>query len=696
MATTISSALLPCLKRFNELLEYDPRSFEEVPYQLWQDERGRLRLWAANIGAHHKGQSSLDYRLRDASHIKDQVIKLLERYNGVLQEAQATLSDQGTEETVQEHGYMDDEFSSDDDHETEAQSIYKTLVSLMNSLFKLSTIIRHPAHHDKIMNTKREDSLYFEQFDQAHVREKYPHADAVLIDRLGAAISRRRRELKYRERHHQKLSRGLDQAIDEPRDNQTIALSSTVATEFQVVLTDKGEQGSDSGITQTSVAPSLFDPRKGLTVPPPPKASENRQYFQCPLCYVIISIKDRKEWARHVFMDVAPYACVFAPCPSAHKLYGLRREWSRHIQEHHGSLTSATEPSEQCPLCKENSQHMSLIKLQRHIGRHLEDLALFAVPRGDDEEAEEDSGEEEAVSDAEKSVESREESEPIDTRPHDGQADDDVSDLMSDDSMVYAVRKLAKDERDNEVGDPEVEDVTNSTAAAGSEAIPLEPEFINVPSSSGRAVSAAAQAPLIEDEFDIDAFEAELAAKEAEEAEREEEYAKKKAAQKEVQRKKDDEEEAIYEANVKKMEAEAEERELEREAKRKAAEEKPEAGEATGSDADSIARKGNQLAESEQRLDAAALRTSISAVRQARRISEGFKNQEPGDFGEQEPQIHSVTEETDAGRAEGPEEAAKQLEREILEPSSSTLLALQRRMDDSIKSNMATEDDAVW
>lgn len=104
----------------------------------------------------------------------------------------------------------------------------------------------------------------------------------------------------------------------------------------------------------------------------------------------------------------------------------------------------------------------------------------------------------------------------------------------------------------------------------------------------------AAPSSAVEVEFDIDAFEAEMAAKEAEEAKREEEYAKKKAAQKEAERKKAEEEEAAYEANMKKMEAEAEEREVKKEAERKAAEEKREAGEIAGSDEDSIASKTNQ------------------------------------------------------------------------------------------------------
>jgi translation initiation factor 4G len=106
---------------------------------------------------------------------------------------------------------------------------------------------------------------------------------------------------------------------------------------------------------------------------------------------------------------------------------------------------------------------------------------------------------------------------------------------------------------------------------------------------------AAAPAPAAEDEFDIDAFEAEMAAKEAEEARKEEEYAKKRAAQKEAQRKIEEEEEAAYESNMKKMEAEAEERELKKEAERKAAEAKREAGDAAGSDEDSVVSKIDKL-----------------------------------------------------------------------------------------------------
>jgi hypothetical protein len=280
---------------------------------------------------------------------------------------------------------MDDEFSDADDHETEAQSIYNSLRSLVNSLFKLSTIIRRPAQHDRIINSRRNDSLHFEQYDRAHVMEKYPHADPIIISRLGAAISRRRRDLKYRERHHQKLSQGLDILSSGRADDRTVALSSTVATEFQVSRVGIDDAASDTNMTQTSIAPSLFDPQKGNAIPSPPKDSEQGGFFQCPYCYIIISIKDRKDWARHVFLDILPYICLYSACESATRLFGLQREWIGHIEEIHGGSAFDETTSVECPLCNENVWKMTEHRLRRHLARHMEDLALFAIPRGEDD-----------------------------------------------------------------------------------------------------------------------------------------------------------------------------------------------------------------------------------------------------------------------------------------------------------------------
>lgn len=41
------------------------------------DEFDRFKIWAGNIAAHRKGRRSLEYRLRDAAHLKQETHNLL-------------------------------------------------------------------------------------------------------------------------------------------------------------------------------------------------------------------------------------------------------------------------------------------------------------------------------------------------------------------------------------------------------------------------------------------------------------------------------------------------------------------------------------------------------------------------------------------------------------------------------------------
>jgi hypothetical protein len=50
------------------------------------DQLSRFKLWAGNIGAHRTGRSSLDYRLRDSSHLHTQVMRLLDDLSTSLNE----------------------------------------------------------------------------------------------------------------------------------------------------------------------------------------------------------------------------------------------------------------------------------------------------------------------------------------------------------------------------------------------------------------------------------------------------------------------------------------------------------------------------------------------------------------------------------------------------------------------------------
>lgn len=49
----------------------------QVPPSRIDDEFSRFKLWAGNIAAHRTGRRSLEYRLRDAAHLKTATISSL-------------------------------------------------------------------------------------------------------------------------------------------------------------------------------------------------------------------------------------------------------------------------------------------------------------------------------------------------------------------------------------------------------------------------------------------------------------------------------------------------------------------------------------------------------------------------------------------------------------------------------------------
>ena len=86
---------------------------ESLQLSRWQDELGRLRLWAANIGVDNH-QSSLEIRLKDSSHIREQVANLLLDLGQMFREVEDGLDLLGNEQASQKEG----DSSSDDDYDT--------------------------------------------------------------------------------------------------------------------------------------------------------------------------------------------------------------------------------------------------------------------------------------------------------------------------------------------------------------------------------------------------------------------------------------------------------------------------------------------------------------------------------------------------------------------------------------------------
>ncbi|KAL2006429.1 hypothetical protein VTN00DRAFT_9097 [Thermoascus crustaceus] len=240
-------------------------------------------------------------------------------------------------------------------------------------------------------------------------------------------MSWRRGYFKYREAHHSKLAQGLD--FDSGKTE--IVAQSTVASSLPLNVKIAGksrpaldavddDERSNTGVSQTSYATSVADPGR-LQSPPSPKESENGP-FQCPCCYMMISVSNRAAWKKHVFKNLRPYVCLWEDCLVSDQQFSRRHQWLEHVMQKHwrtwhcafgcqerfqsvagfkqhmmrhhhdvgaaaqlDTLASLSErpmalgATVQCPLCLDTIP--SLKEFQRHVGRHQEELALFALPK---------------------------------------------------------------------------------------------------------------------------------------------------------------------------------------------------------------------------------------------------------------------------------------------------------------------------
>ena len=189
---------------------------------------------------------------------------------------------------------------------SELQQLMSEVAEVVTCLLRLSMAIRNPAPHDQFMESGQINTSYFESFDIGHVQAKFPDAEGYLVNRLGKAISRRRQYLKYRDEHHKKLAQGIEDVIvstktapTEINPESTVASSIPLDIKAPTTYIDLDEDVySEDGLSQTSYATSANESTDNGP-PPIPKEAQDGKPFECPLCFMIISIRNSHSW-KHV------------------------------------------------------------------------------------------------------------------------------------------------------------------------------------------------------------------------------------------------------------------------------------------------------------------------------------------------------------------------------------------------------------
>lgn len=301
----LSASVLRCLGLFARLLAPEAwaadSTLQRSIFAALGDERTRFKVWSGNIGAHKTGRSSLEYRLRDASHIEKQVLRLLDDLTALIEDALAIAAGEKTPwDQLEDDGDPFDESNGEEQDdgvpETELGQIATDLTDVVNCLLRLSVAIRNPAPHDRFIASAPTDTSHYEAFDTQHVQSKFSTINDALAERLGKAISRRRQYFKYRAHHHEKLRHGLELDADLPKDTATTVASSIPNHQKDLgadVLMDE-DTPSDAGISQTSFASSVAEDDR-LRVPPLPKEAQKGP-FECPFCFMMIAVTNSISW----------------------------------------------------------------------------------------------------------------------------------------------------------------------------------------------------------------------------------------------------------------------------------------------------------------------------------------------------------------------------------------------------------------
>ncbi|KAH7405701.1 hypothetical protein DE146DRAFT_649443 [Phaeosphaeria sp. MPI-PUGE-AT-0046c] len=393
----------------------------------------RFQLWSSSLGAHRRDKNSLDKRLREASNLQRRVLQYLKDMQGGLEDIIGIVSGKITPwDELSESSSEESDLDDDGEDETELLQLVRYVDNAISCLLRISTIIQKPAPHDRFIKSGKFDQTFRQKWDEQHVSDKFVNISEWMAIRLGKANSRRRQFLEYRKKQHEEIANL--QSIE--GDNKTVIsslpsaikrnedLQNTAGCEAARIVDDLDDRES-----LTSYAETVAN-EDALFVPAMPENAAGGSLFECPYCFLIVEgIHNRMQWKRHVYTDLQPYICLHPECISADETFARRHKWIKHdfhfhrkrwrcnmgcdtdfsskthVQDHfvkihglHGSsdhhldalsvqVGTEVPDSLSCPLC--DHELSTLKRYYKHVGQHLEQLALFVIPRDGLEEVEE-------------------------------------------------------------------------------------------------------------------------------------------------------------------------------------------------------------------------------------------------------------------------------------------------------------------
>ncbi|KAI8943928.1 hypothetical protein F4801DRAFT_323216 [Xylaria longipes] len=286
------------------------------------------------------------------------------------------------------------EKSGDDD--SDASSVFE-IDSLSEIAEDLTSNVENLMDLDALYDTAKENANFYEEEPVARavagfastsgsaakvytemIQMRFPEANYELLDCLGWA-------------NYYRFVRGSRQR----EKNERQAEGNPETREHDATTVD-GSRFHDSGIGTSRYTDSYaetvmsFHHKNGsvVRIPSLPEEGKKGLPFSCIACGKKVIIRSNRAWKRHLFSDLEPYNCLETSCLRTMSLLSRREDWVEHLAVHYGYGDQWQ--SFQCSLClEETGQGEANVTI--HLEKHLQDIALAALPNHGDDEAEPES-----------------------------------------------------------------------------------------------------------------------------------------------------------------------------------------------------------------------------------------------------------------------------------------------------------------
>ncbi|KAL2025294.1 hypothetical protein VTO58DRAFT_103519 [Aureobasidium pullulans] len=323
-------------------------------------------MWGYNINAFQHGQASLEHQICEAPSLQRSFRQSLRSLKEDLTDLDDTILAITSADVMTYTSSSREEsmvLALAQDAHIEVLELLKAVQEDISSLFKLSSLVEKVTYRDDyaIAGAVIHDTqILHKELEVRDIQDHFPRlkGSVWLLQRLVQANSARRKYLRYRAFHHDRVPVSSQHVLRQ-RDDDEVSMEDKIPSihhSDQISMADVNiaglgslqEEDEDDHVSQASRDHST--PEISLnqipTVHTLKELCQGGEVFVCPYCKDKQTMKTEAAWRRHVFSDLKAYVCLAEDCELY--MFTSSEAWMNHQLSEHLVVWS-------CPFCDEPS-----------------------------------------------------------------------------------------------------------------------------------------------------------------------------------------------------------------------------------------------------------------------------------------------------------------------------------------------------